>query len=401
MPTYSYIALDPAGQRQTGVVEALSERHARDHLTGSGLLVEALTPGQPFAEDRNVITKHLIAPLGGRVNREALQRFFAQLNSMYRAGVPLVQSLDTVAKSTSHMKLRAVIWDMREFVLAGRTISDCMKKYPEVFGGLLTSLIVVGERGGVMDVSLQQCADYLDREIRLRNRIKRATFYPKLLLVAIILIPIATAAIIKGIAPSSAQLLPIFSLSEQPWFWPVVITFLISTIIFFRLLLEIPSIRMGWDAFLLKVPYIGTTLYIYALAKFSRAFSALYAGGVPVTESLTMAADACGNESLRWRIRPAAKWLAEGKGISESMARTGAFSNIALDMSATGERSGNMEAMLDHVATQYEDEADVRMEKTAHVLQVGVVLIMAVIVGFIVVSFFMNYGRMLESYGAE
>ncbi|MCW5945585.1 MAG: type II secretion system F family protein [Fimbriimonadales bacterium] len=401
MPTYSYIALDSSGQRQTGVVEALNERHARQRLTETGLLVETITSGQQFSEDRDVVTKYFLSPLIGRVNREALQRFFAQLNSMYRAGVPLVQSLDTLASSTSHPKLRAVLYDMKEFVLAGRSMSDCMKKYPEVFDGLLTSLVVVGERGGVLDASLQQCADYLEREIKLRNRIKRATFYPKLIFVAILLIPILTAAIIKAIAPPSATILPIFSLSDQPWFWPVVLILLIGGIIFFRLLLEVPQIRRGWDGFLLRVPYIGHTLHMFAMAKFSRAFSALYGGGVPVNEAMAMGADACGNEALRWQIRPAAQKLVEGHRIAQSMAETGAFSSVALDMAATGETTGNMEAMLEHVAKQYEDEADVRMEMTTSVLQIAAIGIAAIVVGFIVVTFFMNYVAMIGEAGAD
>lgn len=401
MPTFTYSALDPSGQRQTGVVEARDERHARARLSESGLRVETITPGYPHGEGRDFFSQHLFGPLFGRVNKEALQRFFAQLNSMFRAGVPLVQSLDTLAKSTSHPRLRSVIHDMKNFVLAGKPLSESMRKYPEVFGPLLTSLVAVGERAGTLDASFQQCAEYLEREVRLRNRIKRATFYPKLVFIAILIIPIGTAAIIKAIAPNAAVLLPIFSLAEQPWFWPIALMMLVASIVFFRLLLEVPSIRRGWDAFLLRIPYLGHTLYIYSMAKFSRALSALYAGGVSVHEAMAMAADACGNESLRWQIRPAATELVEGRGITESMRRTGAFSPIVLDMSATGERSGNMESMLNHVAEQYEDEADVRMEKTAMVLQVAAILVMAVIVGFIVVNFFMNYVSLLDAAGAE
>lgn len=401
MPTFTYSAFDPAGQRQTGVVEAVDERHAHARLSESGLMVETISAGQQGDEGRDVFSKYLIGPLVGRVNKEALQRFFAQLNSMFRAGVPLVQSLDTLANSTSHGRLRSVIIDMKTFVLAGKPLSESMKKYPEVFGPLLTSLVIVGERAGTLDSSFQQCADYLDREVRLRNRIKRATFYPKLVFVMILIIPIVTAAIIKAIAPNAAVLLPIFSLAEQPWFWPVVVTLLVASIIFFRLLLEVPSIRRGWDGFLLRIPYVGHTLYIYSMAKFSRALSALYAGGVAVHEAMTRAADACGNEALRWQIRPAANRLVEGRGITESMRNTGAFSHIVLDMSGTGERTGNMESMLTHVAEQYEDEADVRMEKTAMILQVVAILAVAIIVGFIVVTFFMNYIALLGSAGAE
>ncbi|HWP32083.1 MAG TPA: type II secretion system F family protein [Fimbriimonadales bacterium] len=389
--TFTYVALDKSGSRTTGVLEAPSESAARMQLQNMGLLVETLQEGKIESDKRGALSKHVVGPIIGKVSLEVLERFYSQLWSMYRAGVPLVQALDTLAASQTSGKMRHVVKDLRDFVLEGKKLSQGMEKYFEVFGPLQISLVKVGEKAGALENSFAQIRDYLRREIELRNAIKRYTFYPKIVVAFAILMPIFVNIIVSSIASARGGLaIPIFSLAGQWWFWYLV--FIAGGIyIFFRWGIQYAPIKYFYDNILLALPYIGSTVHMLTMAKFSRAFSALYGGGVPIADAVVLSADACGNEVIRRKILPAARWLQEGKGIGASFEKTGAFTSIALQMTYTGERSGNIEAMMDSMAEQYEDEAAVRLQKSTQVITLAVYLLVAALVAYILIQFWTGY----------
>lgn len=392
MKKFTYIATDMAGTRTTGIVEAISDGQARDKLAGVGLRVDSLQETGVEERERSVFETKVLAPIVGRVPLEVLQRFFAQLWSMYKSAVPLVQSLDTLASQERHAKMASIIREMGETVLQGRKLSEVMEKYHEVFSGLQTSLIRVGEEGGVLERSLFQVSDYLRREIELRNKIKRGTFYAKLVIFCVVAIPIATNMIVASISRANgAPMMGIQSFFSSPIFIFLSLGFLVGAFFFLRVGLENPAWKRNWDAFLLRVPYLGPTMHMLSMAKFSRAFSALYGGGIPIGKTVALSADACGNESLREQIQPAQGMIEGGGSIAESLARTKAFSRVALDMAHTGEHTGNLDAMFTNVAEQYEDEADVRFDKVSKVLPVFLILILGVVVLLMLVTFYQNY----------
>src|SRR5581483_694172 len=271
---FTYTALDPDGARQTGVLQAVSRGAAMDELGKRGFRVEELKEGRPFEASRDPLTKNVLAPIFGRVNFESLQRFYAQLWSMYRAGVPLINALDTLQSTTSHPKLRHVIGKLKEYVLQGRPMSDCMAEYPEVFGELQTSLVRLGERGGALEQSLFHLKEYLAKEIQIRNKLKTATFHFKMMLAAIILIPLAANIVISTITSKNGG--PQFSLFSFASL-PIVIYSLVFVVLFWlvlgKLLMQQPPIRYVFHRALLLVPYLGGTVEMFAMAKFGRAFA--------------------------------------------------------------------------------------------------------------------------------
>lgn len=399
--TFSYIAIDRNGSRTTGVIDAPSAKAARDRLAGQGYLVEFLQEGTTIRHDRPAVMRHIVGPMLGRVNLESQERFFAQLHSMYRAGVHLHQALRTLAENTRHPVLRHIIREMRDYVIEGRMMSEAMEKYPEVFSPLQISLVRAGEHGGTLERSLKEITDYLRREIKLRNQVKRATFYPKVVLFVLIVLPILANSITTAIAErTGGPAFTILSITSSVWFWIFIGFIAFGWLIFSRLLMPLPVVRYVWDLFIIAMPYIGSTIRMLTMARFSRAFAALYGGGIPLATSVVLAADACGNEYIRRRMYPAAQRIQEGKGIAESFASTHAFTAITLDMAATGEQSGNLDTMLDHVAEQYEDEAEVRLDKMPRVLGVVLLLLAAAVVAYVVASFYMQYASAIEQAGS-
>jgi type IV pilus assembly protein PilC/MSHA biogenesis protein MshG len=241
-----------------------------------------------------------------------------------------------------------------------------------------------GETGGFLVEAIRRIADYIERDIALRNRIRQVTFYPKLVIVASIVIILVTNAILASLGTPSRLSSPLTSLST----WLILAPLLIGLVLFFRYPAKRRDVQAAIQRLVLRLPWFSSVSHGFAMAKFGRAFGALYRAGVPMPEALHMAADACGNEALRIRILPAAQSLEAGLGVTEAFRRTGAFTPIALDMAAAGEATGSLDETLAKMAEYYEEEGKVRSEQTATVLGVVAFLVVAVYVATIVFGFY-------------
>lgn len=415
MPIFEYSGLDPTGRPVSGEVYGANLEAAVANLTGRGFRVDHMAaqfgdppparPEQPaaapigtpsihespsFAEQalptdrRSVVATDILGPLVGKVSLASLTFFFRQLSAMLNAGVNPVEALDTLAGQCPSPKLREVIHEMSQFARAGRPMSESMQRYPEVFTPVVMSLVRAGEQGGFLDDVLGQISDYLDREIALRNLIRRATIYPKLVLAASIVIFIGANQVIKMLAPNSPIRLesPLTSLAV----WLILGPLLIGLFLFLRVGLHNPRVRFNWDLFVSRIPMIGKTSREFAMAKFGRAFGALYRAGVPVHQAFRLAADACGNEYWRARMNPAFRELETGAPITETLAKTGAFTPIVMNMVATGERTGNLDETLLKMSEYYEGEAETRSIQMGWATGVVALLVVALYVGYLYIK---------------
>ena len=346
---------------------------------------------------RGYLSAHVWGPLAGEVPLIALSGFFRQFAAMMGAGVPLVTSLETLSKHSQSAKLTRIILEMRDNTQRGLPMSDAIQRYPEVFPSLTVSMIRAGEEGGFMQKASALNADYFDQEIELRNLYRRETAYPKLVVVASIVIISAANMIIKSLGKTGG----IYSPLTDPAVMLVLVPGLIAWLVLMKVGLANPRVRYNWDLVLLKIPYLGTTLHQFAMAKFGRALGALYKGGVSVPRSIQLAADACGNEFLRSQIYPAATKLESGAGLAETLQATSAFSPLVLDMVSTGEMTGSLDGMLDKISSFYEGEAKVRAEQLGRVTGVFAFLCVAIYVGFVVISFFAGQLAQIGRAGGE
>ncbi len=419
MPTFEYQAQGADGRVINGLVFGTSLDHAAHELSVQGMQVlkigvavnandplsrpveppplqsepkmqepvQAAPSAGPSVEERSYMETSVVGPMIGKVGLSHQTFFFRQLATMLEAGVPIVQSLDTLSRQSQSPKLREIIGEIKGHVEAGRPISSGLQRYPEVFGPVIVSLVRAGERGGFVDHALTMVADYLDREITLRNLYKRVTFYPKLQLGASIVIVIATNLIIASLGKSGGLSSPL----TEPITWLFLTPIIIGIFLFMRIGLANFRIKHNWDNFVAHLPYVGNTMRQIAMAKFGRAFGALYKGGVSLPESLTLSANACGNEYLRALMLPATKRIEEGAGLTETLRGTGAFSPIVIDMIDTGERTGNLDHMLNKMADFYEDEAATRSTQTGQVVGVVLGLLVALYIGYVVITFYMGH----------
>ncbi|MEA2552941.1 MAG: biosis protein MshG [Fimbriimonadaceae bacterium] len=341
----------------------------------------------PATGKRNAILTNLIGPLVLKPPLRELSFFFRQLGTMVEAGVPLMQSLDTLGKQSRDARLRHVVFEVRDAVDAGLPISAILQRYPETFSPLVVSLIRAGEEGGFLGAACKQVSEYLDHEIELRNTYKKEMFLPKMYVIASMGIIAGTNLLISSLGLRGGLNAP---LNERET-WYVLGPAIIAAFLFFKIGLSFYSVRKAWDGILLYVPYIGKTLHHFAMAKFGRAFGALYKGGVPVTRSIHLAADATGNEYIRSRIYPVVTKLENGEGIAQTLTDTGVFSPIVLNMMATGETTGSLDQMLMKVSEFYEDEGKVRAKQLANVVGVAVMVAVGFYIGYVVITFWTGY----------
>jgi len=386
--------------RSTAAVVAQPGSTARSPEVAGGVessqVQRAFTPDvAPPTEQRSYMETSVWGPLIGKVPIKNLSFFFRQLSTMLHAGVPIVQSVTTLANQAESEKLATVLRELVGHINAGRNLSDGMQRYPEVFTPVTLSLVRAGEQAGFLDEALSAVADYLDREMELRNLYRRLTFMPKLEIGASIVIVLVTNLIISSMGKSGGLWSPL----TEPTTWIFLGPLIVVAFLYFRVGLANPRIRHNWDILIAKTPYIGTTIRQLSMAKFGRAFGALHKGGVPLSKSVLLAADACGNEYLRGKMYTAKGHMEEGMGVTETLRGTDAFSPIVIDMVATGETTGNLDQMLTKVSEFYEQEATTRATQTAQVVGVVLFLMVAIYIGYIVIGFWSGYGASVSTAG--
>lgn len=396
MPVFQYEGVNQDGKPERGLLQGASLETVAKQLGDRGIQVNqlALAPGSgeipvagspPPTEARTRMETDVVGPLVGGVPLTQLHFFFRQLGTMLHAGINPVQSFETLSRQTNSPKLRAVVLETKDHVLAGRPISVGFQRYPEVFTPLMLSMVRAGEEGGFLAEQCRQLAEYIQRDVELRNLIRRETAYPKIVIAASIVIILATNVIISAVKPGAS------GLNAPVLLWIVTGGLLLAGFLFARVGRKNPGVRASWDRFVQNLPGVGGMIHGFAMAKFGRAFGALYKGGVPLGKSVKLAADACGNEHVRGKIYPAADRMDSGAGIANTLAETGAFSPIVLDMTRTGEMTGNVDEMLIKMAEYYEDEGQTRARQAAMILGVVCFLLVAIYVGYIVVTFYTGF----------
>jgi type II secretory pathway component PulF len=419
MPTFQYQAQRADGSLEQGVVVGATLDGVAADLASKGLSVTQLGFAQSIGDpiptefrrqtaktepvpaaayqpppERSYFETSVAGPLVGKVSLTDLAFFFRQSATMLDAGVGIVQTMNTLAVQARDPKLATVIKEIARSVEAGHPISESMKRYPEVITGVVVSVLEAGERGGFVDKALETIADYLDQEIELRNLYRKATFWPKLELAASVVIIIAANIIITAINPKAQTL---SSPLTTPATWILLGPLIVATFLFFRVGLANPGVKSNWDQITAMIPYLGTTLRQIAMARFGRAFAALYRAGVPLQTTLKLSANACGNEYLKSLMLPAADRLDQGYGVTETLASTNAFSPIVLDMVHTGETTGNLDKMLGKCSEFYIEEAKVRQQKLGVTVGLCVTIFVCVYIGYIIISFYTGMGSDIQS----
>lgn len=386
MGAYQYQALKKSGASCKGVIEADSERHARQILREQGLVP---TQVNTFKKVRHTTRKN-------KLSQQNLALFTRQLATLLAAGIPIEESLRGVGEQTEKEKTRQLIIGIRAKVLEGFSLAQALGEYPNAFPELYRATVGAGEQTGKLDVVLEKLADYTEKQQETRQKIQQALIYPSLMIiVSFSIITFLLAFVVPKIIEvfsGSGQELPemtklLISISyltkEYGWYF---LGFLIVFLIAFKRSLTYPPIRTRWHRFLLKLPIVSFLIRSINVARYIHTFSILFAAGVSVLETMRVASSLINNSIMRTAFETAAIKVKEGAAISQALKDTGFLSPMAIHLISSGEKSGQLAPMMERAAIHLDSEVKRIIDTALTLLEPLVIIFMGGVVLFIVLS---------------
>ncbi len=403
MAVFVYKGLDASGKSTNGIIDADSPKLARIKLRKSGIFPTDLSEEQQSGAiargailDETLRRQYSLRQIFGRVTETEKAVVTRQLATLVGAGIPLVEALTALIDQVDNPKFKVAVGQVRQRVNEGASLADAMGKHPKMFSPLYVNMIRAGEAGGALDIVLDRLADYMESQVRLRNRISAATVYPLVMSVmAVVFIAVLVTFVVpklteifKGLnqpLPIATVLLIRLSDFMAAWWWALALGFLGASFIFRRW----KSSEIGrpiWDAALLRLPILGRIVRIIAVARFSKTLATLLASGIPLIRALEIVRNIVDNAVLETALDEARESITEGASIAMPLKQSGQFPPLLTHMIAIGEKSGELEAMLAKVAEAYDNEVETTIAKMTSWLEPVMILVMAGVVGVIIVS---------------
>lgn len=387
MGAFQYQALKKNGSANKGIIEADSERHARQLLREKGLIPTDIK--QLIQHPVGIIAK-------SKISAADLSLLTRQLATLLAAGIPVEESLKGVSEQTEKDKIRELVIGVRAKVLEGYGLAQAMSCYPNTFPELYRATVSSGEQTGQLDAVLQKLADYTENQQHTRQKIQQALIYPTLMIIVSIsiisfLLTFVVPKIIE-VFTSSGQSLP------QMTEWLIVISYfikmygiyfllgLILLMIGFKKSLKNARIKMLWHRLLLKIPMLSYLIKTVNVSRYIHTFSILFAAGVNVLETMKVSSSLVTHLVIKQAFDAATIRVREGSGISESLKETQFITPMAIHLISSGEKSGQLSNMMERAADTLDSEVKRIIETSLTLLEPVVILIMGAVVLFIVLA---------------
>jgi type IV pilus assembly protein PilC len=402
MPSFAYSAINAEGAELSGEIQASDLADAREALRGNGLLAEWIREltSSDDAQSGSVLGRKKVKP-------KSLQIFSRQFATMIEAGLSVVQSLVILEQQTDDNNLQLVIDDVRERVEGGSLLSEAMAIHPNVFSRLYVAMVEAGEAAGALDTVLDRVATQIEKEEKIKRRVKGAMIYPMVVLcfatlvlagMLMFLVPVFVKIFdqLGGELPVLTQyVLHASNALRGYWFiifpgWALVIWS------FFRWKRS-ESGRKAWDRFKLRVPMqIGQVVRKVAMARFSRTLSTLIASGVDIMRALEITAQTAGNWVVEDAIMEARVKVQDGAAIAQPLIDHPVFPPMVGQMVKIGEETGELEKMLSKVADFYEEEVDASIQALTSIIEPIMMIGVGIMVGIIIISMYLPMFKMLS-----
>ena len=386
MGAYQYQALKKNGSTNKGVIEADSERHARQLLREQGLIP---TEVQTLAQQR-------VANNKSKISAADLSLLTRQLATLLAAGIPVEESLRGVSEQSEKDKVRELIIGIRAKVLEGYGLAQAMSHFPNAFPELYRATVGSGEQTGRLDLVLEKLADYTENQQQTRQKVQQALIYPLIMIIvstAIIsfLLTFVVPKIIEVFTssgqtlPAMTQILIDFSQFVKAYGLYTLIAIILAIIGFKRSLKNI-KIKTAWHRFILKLPIVSYLVKTINVARYIHTFGILFAAGVSVLETMRVSASLITNVVMRQAFDTSTLRVREGSGIHEALKETRYISPMAIHLIASGEKSGQLSNMMERAASHLDNEVKRLIDTSLTLLEPLVILFMGAVVLFIVLA---------------
>lgn len=337
---------------------------------------------------------------GKSIKQKDIAVFTRQLATMMRAGVPLLQAFDIVARGSPNPRLTKLLTDIRQDVETGTSLSAAFRKHPLYFDALYCNLVEAGEQGGILEALLDRLAIYQEKTVALKGKIKSALTYP----IAVLVVAFVVTAVImifvipafKDVFKSFGADLPaptlfVMAMSEifVAYWWLIFGVMGGGLYFFFQSWKRSEKMQKFMDRLLLKIPVFGQLIYKSAVARWTRTLATMFAAGVPLVEALDSVGGASGNAVFVEATEKIQRDVSTGASLTTSMQTTGIFPVMVLQMSSIGEESGSLDHMLGKAADFYEEEVDDAVKALSSLMEPIIIVFLGTLIGGIVISMYL------------
>lgn len=394
--TFEWEGKNKAGQKVTGEMIGENSAIVKAQLRKQGVLPMKIKRKQ----------EGLFGIGGGgaakskKIKNQDITIFLRQLATMTKSGVPLMQGLEIVADGLENPAMTKVVLGIKDDVAAGNDFASCLKKYPDQFDTLTCALIESGEQSGALEQMLDRVAIYKEKSEALKQKISKALKYP---IVTLIIAAVVTVILLVKVVPTFEEMFSSLG-GELPAITQIVVDMsdwlqanylilfggIVGSIFGLKEAIKrSPKLQEEKDKLILKAPVVGEIMQKGAVARFGRVLSTTFAAGVPLVDALESVAEASGNVVYRDAILKVRDEVATGVQMNASIRATGVFPNMVVQMVAIGEESGALDAMLEKVATYYEDEVDNLVDGLTAMIEPLVMAFLGVVVGGMLIAMYL------------
>lgn len=389
MTTYSYTALDPAGKKRTGFVDAPNKEQAIAKVTAEGRYVVDIR------EEREVKPQRASGQRA-KVTRSDLALFTRRMADLAAAGLPLDRVLQVVAEQSESAKLAEIAEQALDDVKGGMSVSQAFAKHPKIFNEVYSQTLRAGEASGQFPEVATRLADFMEKDVARRSAITAALIYPGVLTLTAVFVVVFLLTFVvprlSGVFTDLGDDLPATTkiLLAVTGFltgnWILLTGVLVGAVVAYRVWATTEAGAIARDRALLKAPVLGPVLEKATVSRFARVLGTLVYGGVPILDAIQIAGLSAGNKVFKATSMRVANDVREGRPIAGAMRDAGAFPPVLTHMVAIGEETGDLPKMLGRVSDSLDFEVDTGMRRLTALVEPVIVLSMAVFVGFVVLS---------------
>ena len=411
MAKFKYIALDKEGRELSGVIESTSENRARKDLAAQGFSVSRIAEVAAIASEKKASGGKAKKPLFGTgVGKENITVFSRQLSPLLKAGLPLLRSLEVIARQEKNPYFKAIVDQLADNVRTGNKFSDGLSQHPKIFDKLYVNMAKAGEAGGVLDVVLDRLSTFQEKALKPHTKVKSAMVYPIVIMgVAVAIVAILMIFVVpqfqkiftdmlKGNARMPALTQTIIDISDfMKENYILTGLIIVGVILFVKIFFKTKIGIRVWDTAALKLPKIGDLVMKSTVARFTRTFGTLLASGVPILEALTITRGTINNSLISEALSRVHDRVRDGENLSTPLDQQKIFPTMVTSMVEVGEETGQLPEMLNRIADNYDEEVDNSVGAITSIIEPIMIVFLALVVGTIVIALFLPIIQIIQN----
>jgi type IV pilus assembly protein PilC len=406
MAKFKYTAIAQDGQQKTGSIEAPNKDEANAKLSAMDLMATKIVDVARSANLKAAVStvkeqKKAAISFGPVIKTEELCTFTRQLATLLQAGLPLLRALEVMIRQERNLRFKVVLEGIGEQVKSGNSFSDGLVSHPKIFDRLFVNMVRAGEAGGVLDVVLSRLAGFMEKALKTKKKVKSAMVYPVVVVgVAVSIVTLLMVVVVPKFQTIFDDMLEGAALPGPTQFVisisnfvrdNIIITLILLVAAFFgsKYLMKTQAGSKFFDLLSIKLPKVGDLVTKVNIARITRTFGTLLSSGVPILQSINITKDITGNIYYHNALSRIHDSVRDGESLAAPMERENVFPNMVTSMVDVGEETGELPAMLNRVADNYDEDVDNAVAGITSIIEPVMIVFLAVVVGFIVIALFL------------